>query len=344
MNNIINFPYIQSKYKGMIFDTDILIKLDQLDLLLNFLNEAKYYKIKVYYPIKYEYEVRSKFGNLKDNILNYRSKELLHDIAITPDVENYKNNLLSLPFDNGEAYCYAIAEKNNFVVMTDDKLAAYSYIALKYKRKLLKENIDNELLFEEFFSNSTFKSEIILRLNLYTILNKLLNKTDNEIDHFNKNIKPRTKQWFFPKEIAEENEWLRNKFSTLEKCYLAIGSIAASIYALPNNTKRKDFEKCRHWEANIGLKLKSTTRDISNIILVRKEDVKYGNKIYPRRSYNFIAYNIIIKYLTKNDFLFDYLNKCEGQYIGYLTPKEFEQCKKFCDKFRNMYDQFRKYE
>lgn len=337
-----DFEEIKSNYDGVIFDTDVLVKLDNYGLLLDFLLCSKSQDVEVYYPTKYDFEVSRRFGDLRDKLTDYRAEHLLSDIPITERMRVAKREFMELPFDYGEAYCYAIAEIKKLAVITDDKLAAYSYLVFKHNKSLLSSDLYSEDLFEQFYSKTADNKHAILRLNLYSVLKGLLKKSDSEIASMNPHIKPRSQEWFSPMDIASENEWLSTRFSSKKSCYLSIGAISASVYALPPSASRENFHKEKHWEANIGLKMKSTTRDVSNITLVKKDYKRYGNKVYPRRLYNFIAYNAIVKYLSIHDYLIAYLAKSSGQYLGKMEPDELKKCMEFCGKFRKLYDQFRR--
>lgn len=328
---------------GMIFDTDIILSLDKYGLLNELFDFVNSNHIDIYYPTAYEYEIDPIYSpELKQLIDEYRRSKKLSDVSIDSDIEKYKNILATYPFDNGEAYCYSIAEKKRLVILSNDILAAYSYLVLKYKNELKSKSIYTEELFEKFYANETVREDVAPRFNLYSILKMILKKSDTDIDKLSKGIRPRTDRWFSPKQIAEECWWI--KFPNIKSFYLSIGVVAASMYSLSKDTSDQNFKTNKHWEKNIGLKIKSTHRKISNFTLVENEKYRYNGKTITRRKYNFVARKAILKYLSTNIFLVNYLVNRNGKFLGELAEIEFNRCRIFCNQFRCLYDSFRRYD
>ena len=312
---------------GVIFDSDVIIELYDKGKLRETLELFKKEKVLAYYPNSYSGEARRVdldsyyYGNL---LLDKRENDISLEI---------KAKLVGLPFDFGEAICYSIAEANNLTVLSNDKLAAFSYLVFKQKKQIIQNNIRTEELFEQFYMSKANSGNILPRLSSYLVFHNLLN--DPELAENEKKSKPRDKEWFYAKDIAEENKML-NKLGGIEKQYLSVGAVAASIYALnpPSNMNASSsFHERKEFKYNVGLKIKSTTRDIENIVLVKKCEKKWA--------YNFIAYSAIIKYLKSCNFLIDRLKNSQGKYIGELSIKKLNKCLDFTKRFRRLFDSFR---
>ncbi|PNV82828.1 MAG: hypothetical protein C0627_08675 [Sulfurimonas sp.] len=268
---------------GIILDSDVIIELDKEQKLNSILNKLFQENITVYIPKDFSIIDNHK-EDLKNKLNEYITSGLLKELSLDTSSKVYKE-LEKLPFDKGELYVYSLADKHKLLVISNDKIAAYSYLVYKNHNNLHYNELSTDELLENYYAEN--EKLITRRISNY----KFLQLLDYELSDITKITKSnrREQEWFRASEIAEENKKTFKKFSSEENCYLSIGSLAASIEV---SVIEKDHKN------NIGLKIKSTTNNIQNRLLTRKVPTKESGEQFDYWEYNNIAYNAIIKYLS----------------------------------------------
>lgn len=266
-----------------------------------------------------------------ENVVNgYITEGYLQELTLDTSSEVYKK-LSEFPFDEGELHVYSLADTNELLVISNDKISAYSYLVYKNNTNLKYGQVSIDELLENYYSESTILKT--RRMSNYKFL-ELLGYAASDIQGITKSNR-RQQEWFKAKEIAMENRRILSMFSSERNFYISIGSLASSIYALDKTIDKNKFKEDKHYEKNVGLKIKSTSKDIKNILLTRKIGGSW--------EYNNIAYNAIIKYMKQARFLIPLLdNSINNKYIGTITEDEYQTCISFTAKFRNLFDKYRK--
>ena len=325
------------KFECVIFDSDVLIEFDKLGILDQLLSKIKKRGVAAYYPSCYSDEAQS-----VKRLQSYYHKKLLHDFDIESSEATRKlyRRLGVLPFDKGERYCYAIADAQRMVVLSDDKLAAYSYLAARQTNLIRFGAVRSGQLIDQLQERSAPNSQAVPRVSTYKLLRSVMKWSPTKIseNEIARRRIPRNKEWFFAKDIALEHRKLRSQFTTGESFYHSIGRIAASVYALPKKTDHRAFKQQKHWKHNVGLKIKSTHKGVTNIVFMRNVSTRWGSR---RWQYNLVAYSAIVKYLKKREYLVALLNNSNNQFIGEMTNDQLNDCLAFTKKFRALYDRFR---
>jgi len=323
LNEILN-----TTLNGIILDSDVIIELhknQELNLILNKLYDSD---IIVYIP-KDMYIIDNFHTDLKNKINEYITRNLLKELFLDTNSKVYKE-LEKLPFDKGELYVYSLAEEHKLLVISNDKIAAYSYLIYKNNNNLKYKELSTDELLENYYAEN--EKLVTRRMSNYKFL-QFLGYSLSDIKKITYSLR-REKEWFKASDIAQENKKTFKGFSSDKNRYISIGSLAASIYALDKKTD--DLKQ--DYQMNVGLKIKSTTNNIKNKLLTRK--VK--SKPYDYWEYNNIAYNSIIKYIKHSKFLIPLLDKKgNSKYIGTLTDEEYKTCISFTKKFRNLFDKYR---
>lgn len=314
---------------GIILDSDVIIELHQKNELNSILSNLYDFQINVYIP--QDISSIDNFNQNLENVVNgYITEGYLQELTLDTSREVYKK-LSEFPFDEGELHVYSLADINELLVISNDKISAYSYLVYKNNTNLQYGQVSTDELLENYYSESTILKT--RRMSNYKFL-ELLGYAASDIQRITKSNR-RQQEWFKAKEIAIENASILNMFSSERNFYISIGSLTSSIYALDKTTDKNKFKEDKHYEKNVGLKIKSTSKNIKNILLTRK----IGNSW----EYNNIAYNAIIKYMRQAKFLIPLLdNSINNKYIGTITEEEYQTCISFTAKFRNLFDKYRK--
>lgn len=318
---------------SIILDSDVIIELDKEQELNSILNKLLQENITAYVPKDFSI-IDNHEEDLKNKLNEYITSGLLKELSIDTSSEVYKE-LEKLPFDKGELYVYSLADKHELLVISNDKIAAYSYLVYKNHKNLHYNELSTDELLENYYAEN--EKLITRRISNYKFL-QLLDYKLSDITKITKSNR-RKQEWFRASEIAEENKKTFKKFSSEENCYLSIGSLAASIYALDKTT---NLSKSEQYKWNVGLKIKSTTNNIQNRLLTRKVPKEESSEAYDYWEYNNIAYNAIVKYMKHAKFLIPLLDANRGsKYIGTLSKEQYEDCISFTKKFRNLFDKYR---
>lgn len=314
---------------GIIFDSDVIIELFQKNKLNSVLTDLYNSQIKVYIPQNIS-SIDNFRHELETVVFEHIRNGYLQELTLDTCSEIYKE-LSKFPFDEGELRVYSLADIHELLVISNDKISAYSYLVYKNNTNLKYGQVSTDELLENYYSESTILKT--RRMSNYKFL-ELLGYSVLDIQQITRSNR-RQKEWFKAKEIAIENTRILNMFSSERNFYISIGSLASSIYALDRTTDKNKFNEDKHYEKNVGLKIKSTSKDIRNILLTRKIDNSW--------EYNNIAYNAIIKYMKQANFLIPLLNNSiNNKYIGTITEEQYRTCKSFTLKFRNLFDKYRK--
>ena len=317
---------------GIILDSDVIIELYNSQNLDSILEKLFQEGTAVYIP-KDICIIDNFHDEVKNKVTEYITSELLKELSIDTSSEIY-NNLKKLPFDEGELHVYSLADEHKLLVISNDKIAAYSYLVYKNHNSLKFKEISSDELLENYYAEN--ENLITRRMSNYNFLQSLGYEL-SDINQITKS-KRRDIEWFQAKDIAKENKKLLKMFSSEKSFYLSIGSIAASVYALDKTTDSSRFQIDKHYKMNVGLKIKSTSKSIQNKLFTRKVQ----STPYNYWEYNNIAYNAIIKYMKHSKFLIPLLNESMNcQYIGLLTEEEHRRCMSFTEKFRNLFDKYR---
>ena len=114
---------------GIILDSDVIIELHQKNKLNLILTDLYNSQIKVYIP-----QNISSIDNFKhelENVVNgYITEGYLQELTLDTSSEVYKK-LSEFPFDEGELNVYSLADTNELLVISNDKISAYSYLVYK---------------------------------------------------------------------------------------------------------------------------------------------------------------------------------------------------------------------
>ncbi|MGA1932615.1 hypothetical protein ACH5BF_07815 [Arcobacter sp. YIC-464] len=314
-------------------DSDVIIELYQKNELNSILCELHTCLINVYIP-----KDISSIDNFKAELVSvvnqYITDGYLQELTLNISNSEVYEELSKFPFDEGELFVYSLADTHELLVISNDKISAYSYLVYKNHTNLQYGTVSTDELLENFYSES--KVLKTRRMSNYKFL-QLLGYNVSDIQRITKS-KRRQQEWFKAKEIAIENKKILAMFSSEKNFYTSIGSLASSIYALDRTTDNRKFDEDEHYKMNIGLKIKSTSKDIKNTVLTRKIKAKP----HDYWEYNNIAYNAIIKYMKHSNFLIPLLdNSGNNKYIGTITEEEYQTCISFTAKFRNLFDKYR---
>ncbi len=319
---------------GIIFDSDVIIELHQKNELNSILCNLHTRQINVYIP-----KDISSIDNFNPELVSvvnqYITDGYLQELTLNISNSEVYEELNKFPFDEGELFVYSLADTHELLVISNDKISAYSYLVYKNNTNLQYGVVSTDELLENFYSESAVLRT--RRMSNYKFL-QLLGYEVSDIQRITKS-KRREKEWFKAKEIAIENKKILNMFSSEKNFYISIGKLAGSIYALDKTTDDKSFQEDEHYKMNVGLKIKSTSRDIKNMVLTRKIEAEP----FDYWEYNNIAYNAIIKYMKHASFLIPLLdNSINNKYIGTITEEEYQTCISFTAKFRNLFDKYRR--
>jgi len=323
----------QFGFNGIILDSDVIIELYQQQELEFVLSQMSTEKINVCVPKNLAKTDNFK-KSLADKINTLVYKKYLNELEDNVTKNGIYKKLSKYPLDEGELNVYTLAEINKLLPVSNDKIPAYSYLVYKNERELRQNKITPNDLLENFYGKY---SKIPLNRISNAFFLQCAGYPEDKIKSITRSNR-RSKEWFTAKEIAAENKALLKLFSSERKFYLSIGSLAASVYALEQNTNPMKFEEDRHYDRNIGLKIKSTNKRIKNKLLTRR--IQRGK--YQLWQYNNIAYNSIIKYMKSYKYLIPLLNESRNsKYIGILTSSQLSECKKFVSKFRHLFHKYR---
>jgi hypothetical protein len=319
-------------YSGIIFDTDVLIKMTKHKKLYHNLKLLKENHIHAFYPSCYEYEWKS---HPKDLEL-CRKEDLLLDLTHNEKTITIKKKLKTYPFDDGELNAYALAEGYHYAVCSDDRLPRYCYIVLKREEEIVRKSININNLLNLFFNGIDLSNLDTIPTfsgrNLFDLINKK-KIFINDKDHSQHFYPP--KEWL--EKVRCEDKIEHKLFPNFpNERYKAIGRIFASIYACKPESIGKG-------KLNIGLKIKSQTHLQYNPVLLKATNYNYKGKIQKQFHYSTIAYNALSKYLKECPFLIDYINKNDlkgkkARFIGPLKDEEFKKANKFSARFQNVFN------
>lgn len=137
---------------GIILDSDVIIELHQKNKLNLILTDLYNSQIKVYIP-----QNISSIDNFKhelENVVNgYITEGYLQELTLDTSSEVYKK-LSEFPFDEGELNVYSLADTNELLVISNDKISAYSYLVYKNNTNLKYGQVSTDELLENYYSES----------------------------------------------------------------------------------------------------------------------------------------------------------------------------------------------
>jgi len=287
---------ILKNYKGVIFDTDVLLKLaKQKDKngtpsLDKFLDLMKKEKISVYYPTSVESQELQKDPE-KSYIKKLREQNMIQNI--TSCNRRVKQELSKYPLDFGELELYSIATHNDLVVLSDDGFPAFAYLAYKIKKrhpeewpyKLETYLTQNDYKFREMIALDTnlHKDAEVIPIVCSTLIFELLKiprpnnspREPQEDRRYYRAYDIITERISFVSHIAlnSEKEWgkqivpEKGKTQDLRPFYLNLGRILSGKFRC----------MCDGELIDLGLYAKSTTRKraIPSMVVLENGEWKY---------------------------------------------------------------------